>query len=87
MSQEPPFLNAMEARIFGCLIEKQLLTPDTYPLTLNTLQAGRQMSVDAPRVAAELNDPDAIRSLAAAIARGDHGAARDQAQELLERSA
>ena len=39
MSQEPPFLNAMEARIFGCLIEKQLLTPDAYPLTLNALQA------------------------------------------------
>lgn len=39
MSQEPPLLNAMEARIFGCLIEKQLLTPDTYPLTQNTLQA------------------------------------------------
>jgi len=58
-----------------------------YRLALNTLQAGRQMSVDAPRVAAELNDPDAIRALAAAIARGDHGAARDQAQELLERSA
>lgn len=39
MSQEPPFLNAMEARLFGCLIEKQLLTPDAYPLTLNALQA------------------------------------------------
>ena len=58
-----------------------------YRLALNTLQAGRQMSIDAPRVAAELNDPDAIRALAAAIARGDHGVARDQAQELLERSA
>jgi len=57
-----------------------------YRLALNTLQAGRQMSVDAPRVAAELNDPDAIRALAAAIACGDHGVARDQAQELLERS-
>jgi GntR family transcriptional repressor for pyruvate dehydrogenase complex len=58
-----------------------------YRLALNTLQAGRQMNVDAPRVVAELNDPDAIRALAAAIARGDQAAARDQAQELLERSA
>ncbi|GLS23545.1 UPF0502 protein [Labrys miyagiensis] len=32
-------LNALEARVFGCLLEKQLLTPDAYPLTLNLLQA------------------------------------------------
>ena len=41
-----------------------------YRLALNTLQAGRQVSVDARRVAAELNDPQAIRALAAAIASG-----------------
>jgi GntR family transcriptional regulator, transcriptional repressor for pyruvate dehydrogenase complex len=58
-----------------------------YRLALNTLQTGRQMSVDAPRVAAELTDAEAIRRLAAAIANGDQTAARDQAQELLERSA
>ncbi|WP_448950619.1 YceH family protein [Labrys neptuniae] len=39
MPQELPLLNAMEARLFGCLIEKQLLTPDVYPLSLNSLQA------------------------------------------------
>ncbi|MGO4835721.1 DUF480 domain-containing protein, partial [Rhizobiaceae sp. 2RAB30] len=39
MPQELPHLNAIEARILGCLVEKQLLTPDVYPLTLNALQA------------------------------------------------
>lgn len=30
-------LNAVEARVLGCLIEKQATTPDTYPMTLNAL--------------------------------------------------
>ncbi|MCX6984211.1 MAG: YceH family protein [Lentisphaerae bacterium] len=30
-------LNTVEARVLGCLIEKQFTTPDTYPLTLNSL--------------------------------------------------
>lgn len=30
-------LNAIEARILGCLMEKQLTTPDQYPLTQNAL--------------------------------------------------
>ncbi|WJN58018.1 DUF480 domain-containing protein [Pseudomonas sp. SO81] len=30
-------LNATEVRILGCLIEKQATTPETYPLTLNSL--------------------------------------------------
>lgn len=30
-------LNAVEARVFGVLIEKQMATPDYYPLTLNAL--------------------------------------------------
>jgi uncharacterized protein YceH (UPF0502 family) len=34
-SLEP--LNSSEARILGCLIEKQATTPETYPLTLNAL--------------------------------------------------
>lgn len=31
-------LHAIEVRILGCLIEKQLTTPESYPLTLNALQ-------------------------------------------------
>lgn len=30
-------LSAIEARIIGCLIEKSVITPDQYPLTLNAL--------------------------------------------------
>jgi len=33
---EPP-LSVLEARVLGCLIEKELATPDIYPLTLNAL--------------------------------------------------
>ena len=33
-------LTALEARILGVLIEKQLTVPDTYPLSLNALKAG-----------------------------------------------
>lgn len=32
-----PALDALECRILGCLVEKQLSTPEYYPLTLNAL--------------------------------------------------
>jgi len=35
----PIELNALEARVIGCLIEKQIATPDQYPLSLNSLTA------------------------------------------------
>jgi uncharacterized protein YceH (UPF0502 family) len=34
-----PLLDAVEARILGCLIEKQATTPDAYPLTQNAVVA------------------------------------------------
>ena len=34
-----PDLNPLEARILGCLVEKELATPEYYPLTLNALVA------------------------------------------------
>ena len=37
MSEELLVLNALEVRVLGCLMEKQLLTPDVYPLTLNSI--------------------------------------------------
>lgn len=37
-TEESAMLNAMEARVLGALMEKQLTTPDQYPLTLNSLQ-------------------------------------------------
>jgi uncharacterized protein YceH (UPF0502 family) len=33
----PPSFSANEARVIGCLIEKSIVTPDQYPLTLNAL--------------------------------------------------
>jgi len=35
----PTELSAHEARVIGCLIEKQIATPDQYPLSLNSLTA------------------------------------------------
>jgi uncharacterized protein YceH (UPF0502 family) len=35
--EEPALLNTIEARVLGSLMEKQLTTPDQYPLTLNSL--------------------------------------------------
>lgn len=32
---EVPVLSAAEARVLGCLIEKEAATPDSYPLTVN----------------------------------------------------
>jgi len=40
MTSQPPTLSPLEARVLGVLIEKQLTTPDYYPLTLNALVAG-----------------------------------------------
>lgn len=37
-SPNEALLNDMEARVLGSLMEKQLTTPDQYPLTLNSLQ-------------------------------------------------
>jgi uncharacterized protein len=37
---QPLSLSPLEARVLGVLIEKQLTTPDYYPLTLNALVAG-----------------------------------------------
>jgi uncharacterized protein len=40
MSHALPNLTLLEARILGVLVEKEKTTPDTYPLTLNSLASG-----------------------------------------------
>jgi len=40
MSTPIPLLSALETRVLGVLVEKQLTTPDYYPLSLNALVAG-----------------------------------------------
>jgi uncharacterized protein len=37
MSEPAALLSAIEARILGCLIEKEATTPEQYPLTLNAI--------------------------------------------------
>jgi uncharacterized protein YceH (UPF0502 family) len=55
-------LNAIEARVLGCLIEKELATPEYYPLTLNALtNACNQKSNRDPVMA--LEDADVVRAL------------------------
>ena len=55
-------LNAIEARVLGCLIEKELATPEYYPLTLNALtNACNQKSNRDPVMA--LEDAEVVRAL------------------------
>ena len=55
-------LNAVEARVLGCLIEKQITTPDLYPLTLNSLTlACNQKSNRDPVL--ELEEQAVVRAL------------------------
>jgi hypothetical protein len=57
-----PILNEIEVRILGCLIEKELTTPEYYPLTLNALtNACNQKSNRDPAMA--LEDADVVRGL------------------------
>jgi uncharacterized protein len=52
MSDSIPPLNAAEVRVLGSLIEKQITTPDYYPLTLNALtNACNQLTNRDPVVA------------------------------------
>jgi uncharacterized protein YceH (UPF0502 family) len=39
-------LSAAEARVLGCMMEKQLTTPDIYPLTLNSLRLACNQSTN-----------------------------------------
>ncbi len=45
----PTQLDPVECRVVGCLLEKSVVTPDQYPITLNALtNAGNQKSSRAP---------------------------------------
>jgi hypothetical protein len=54
LSEELPLLSPAEARVLGCLAEKKELTPDVYPLTLNSaLAAANQKTAREPVMALE----------------------------------
>lgn len=76
MTFEP--LDAIETRVLGCLIEKELTTPDYYPLSLNALvNACNQLSNREPVMTLSESDVnralDKLRDkrLAVVIAGGD----------------
>ncbi|MFY2507141.1 YceH family protein [Vibrio pectenicida] len=61
-------LNDIEARVIGCLIEKEVTTPDYYPLTLNSLtSACNQKSNREPVMT--LSEVDVQQSIDGLIAR------------------
>ncbi|MFI0842679.1 YceH family protein [Mesorhizobium sp. IMUNJ 23232] len=69
MSSDLPTLNALEVRVLGCLMEKQLLTPDVYPLTLNALQSAANQKTSREPVMA-LEHVDINRTLKALEEKG-----------------
>jgi uncharacterized protein YceH (UPF0502 family) len=64
-----PTLSAVETRILGCLMEKQLLTPDVYPLSLNSLQAAANQKTSREPVMS-LDPADINRTLKSLEERG-----------------
>src|SRR6266567_1702310 len=62
-------LDAVEIRILGCLIEKEMTTPENYPLSLNALtNACNQKSNRAPLM--DLAEADVVRGLDTLGSRG-----------------
>ncbi|MHA6513731.1 DUF480 domain-containing protein [Tessaracoccus sp. Z1128] len=60
-----PILTAEEQRVLGCLLEKEVTVPDTYPLTLNALRTAcnQRNSRDPVVEYDERTVQDALRSL------------------------
>ena len=60
-----PRLTPVEARVLGCLVEKQATTPDVYPLTVNAAQsAANQKTAREPVMAVSFGDVQhALRQL------------------------
>ncbi|NVJ56090.1 MAG: YceH family protein [Vibrionaceae bacterium] len=61
-------LSPVEARVIGCLIEKEVTTPDYYPLTLNSLTAACNQKSNREPVMA-LSDTDVQQAVDGLIAR------------------
>lgn len=69
MPEALPILNALEIRVLGCLMEKQLLTPDVYPLTVNALQSATNQKTSREPVMT-LDAADISRTLRSLEERG-----------------
>lgn len=55
-------LNDIEARVLGCLVEKELTTPEYYPLSLNSLTTACNQKSNRDPVMA-LSEEDVVRAL------------------------
>jgi uncharacterized protein YceH (UPF0502 family) len=58
----PPILTQLEQRVLGCLLEKEILTPETYPMTLNGLRVAANQKTSREPVL-ELGDGDVSAAL------------------------
>ncbi|MCY9803301.1 YceH family protein [Vibrio scophthalmi] len=61
-------LSPIEARVIGCLIEKEVTTPDYYPLTLNSLTAACNQKSNREPVL-QLSDSDVQAAVDSLISR------------------
>ena len=55
-------LNEIETRVLGCLMEKELATPEYYPLTLNSLTTACNQKSNRDPVMA-LEESEVVRAL------------------------
>ncbi|CAH0536720.1 YceH family protein [Vibrio marisflavi] len=80
-------LNANEARVIGCLIEKEVTTPDYYPLTLNSLTAAcNQKSNREPVLSlSEVDVQTAVDSLIAKHLVSDESSFNSRTSKFLHR--
>jgi len=76
-----PVLDPAQARVLGCLVEKEATTPDAYPLTVNAAQvAANQKTAREPVMALETGETHrALRQL------GEMGLVRQQFSSRAER--
>lgn len=76
-------LSPLEARVIGCLVEKEITTPDHYPLSLNALAlACNQKSNREPVL--ELSESE-VREVAEGLARRHLVSAREGASGRISR--
>ena len=61
-------LAPLECRVLGCLLEKQLSTPDVYPLSMNTLVNACNQSSNRDPVLS-ITEPEAQEAVASLISR------------------
>jgi uncharacterized protein YceH (UPF0502 family) len=69
MSDMTALLSPIEARIVGCLIEKEITLPDYYPLTLNSLTAACNQTTNRDPIMA-LDESSVLRTTEALKTRG-----------------